>query len=97
MSDARQQAVERACRDLIAAGEPVTFSAVSERSEVPRVTLYRNPDLRALVEDHRARHQAATTLAGLAGELANLRLTIEALAERVRRHDEQLRQLRRRK
>ena len=93
MTETRQQSVERACNELAVAGARVTFLAVSQRSGVPRVTLYRNPDLRALVEEHRARHDAATTLSGLAGELANQRLAIEALADRVRKHEEQLRRL----
>jgi uncharacterized coiled-coil protein SlyX len=93
MSDQRVDAVERTCLELAAAGEPVTFITIAARSGIPRVTLYRNPTLRALVEEHRARARQATTLSALAAELANQRLAIEALADRVRRHEEQLRKL----
>jgi uncharacterized coiled-coil protein SlyX len=94
MNQRRVDAVERACIELAATGEPITFITVSQRSGIPRVTLYRNPTLRAIVEEHRARARQATTLSALAAELANQRLTLEALADRVRRHEEQLRQLR---
>lgn len=93
MSDERLQAVERACAELAASGSEVTFVAVSERSGIPRVTLYRNPPLRASVEEHRSHAQAATTLSGLAAELAHQRMALEALAKRVRRHEELLRKL----
>ncbi len=93
MSADRLGQVERACADLAAHGEDVTFVTVSARANVPRVTLYRNPDLRAVVEEHRARSRDAQTLTGLSTELANLRLALEAVAERVRHHDETLRRL----
>jgi cell division protein FtsB len=55
--------------------------------------LYRNPQLRAIVEEHRQRSRSAHTLTRLANQIDNLRQTLEALAERVRRHEEQLRWL----
>lgn len=93
MNEERVAQVERACVALAEAGEPVTFITVAERSGVPRVTLYRNPNLRALVEEHRARARDAYTLTGLTSEVANLRIALEAVAERVRRHEELLRRL----
>lgn len=95
MSDGRIAAVEQACADLLADGAPVTFVSVAARSGVPRVTLYRNDALRSVVDEHRARGREANSLLGLAGEVANLRLGLEALAERVRNHEEQLRLLNR--
>jgi hypothetical protein len=97
MSASRVEAVERACMELAADEEAVTFMTVSERSGVPRVTLYRNPTLRALVEEHRARAREATTLSALAAEVAHQRLALEALSERVRRHEELIRKITRRK
>lgn len=97
MSDQRLDAVERACLELARCDEAITFTTVSERSGVPRVTLYRNPALRAVVEEHRSHRRQATTLSGLAAEVANQRLALEALAERVRRHEELLRKLTRKK
>jgi AcrR family transcriptional regulator len=71
----------------------VTFTAVAARAGVGRATLYRNPELRALVEEHRTRVREANTLSGLAQEVAQLRTSLEAVAARVRRHDEQIRRL----
>jgi len=85
--------VERACFELTDTGEPVTFTAVAARSGVGRATLYRDPALRALVEEHRARAREAHTLSGLASEIAQLRTSVEAVAERVRHHEEVLRRL----
>jgi hypothetical protein len=93
MSSTRIQAVEQACAQLAAAGEPVTFVTVASRSGIPRVTLYRNQALRAIVEEHRARAHDATTLTGLAGQLASQQLALQALAAKVRRHEELLRKL----
>jgi hypothetical protein len=85
--------VEQACGELAAHGEPVTFVAVSQRARIARVTLYRNPALRAIVEEHRSRARGASTLTGLAAQLANQQLALHALADRVRQHEEILRKL----
>jgi hypothetical protein len=84
---------EHACAELAASGQPVTFTAIAARTRIGRTTLYRDPTLRAVIEDHRRHAASATTLTGLADDIAALRTTIEALATRVRRHEEQLRQL----
>lgn len=97
MSEPRLNTVERACIELASEGEPVTFISVAERAGVPRVSLYRNPALRAVVEEHRSRAREASTLSGLAAEIANQRLALEALAERVRHHEEVLRKLTKKK
>jgi hypothetical protein len=93
MSSARIQAVEQACTELAAAGEPVTFVTAASRSRIPRVTLYRNQALRVIVEEHRARAHHATTLTGLTEQLASQQLALQALAAQVRRHEELLRKL----
>ena len=85
--------VERACAELIANHQPVTFTQVAARTGLPRTTLYRNPSLRALVEEHRHRAAQAGTLTGLAHDIATLQTAVEAIASRVRRHEEQLRQI----
>lgn len=87
--------VERACSDLAAAGQPITFAAVAERANLGRTTLYRNPDLRAVVDEHRARAADARSLTGLATEIAHLRTALQAVAERVKSHEERLRHLER--
>jgi hypothetical protein len=89
--------VERACSDLAAAGQSVTFAAVAERASLGRTTLYRNPGLRAVVQEHRARAADARSLSGLASEIAHLRTALEAVAERVKGHEERLRHLERRR
>jgi hypothetical protein len=87
--------VEAACAELAAAGQPITFAEVAHRAHISRTTLYRRADLRALVDEHRARGRDATTLTGLTVQIDQLRRSIEALAARVRRHEEQLRRLER--
>jgi AcrR family transcriptional regulator len=89
------QRVEAACDELAANGQAITFSRVAQRAQVSRTTLYRNPDLRAVVEDHRAHATDARSLTGLAAEIAHLRTGVEAVAERVRKHEERLRRLER--
>lgn len=88
--------VEQACQDLLTAGQPVTFAAVAERTGITRTTLYRRPELRALVAEHRQHDRDALTLSGLTIQLDQLRATLDALAAKVRRHEEQLRKLSRR-
>jgi AcrR family transcriptional regulator len=85
--------VETACAELTQRGEPVTFTAVAQRAGVGRATLYRRPELRAVVEEHRAHSRDAHTLSGLATEIRQLRTAVEAIADNVRRHDETLRRL----
>ncbi|HET9564916.1 MAG TPA: DUF6262 family protein [Mycobacterium sp.] len=85
--------VERACAQLHHEGHTVTFTAVAARTGLGRSTLYRNPTIRAVIEEHRHRTATSGTVAGLTDEIATLRTAIDALADKVRRHDEQLRQL----
>jgi DNA-binding IclR family transcriptional regulator len=85
--------VEAALRALAAADQAVTFTAVAEHAGLGRATLYRNPTLRALVEDHRLSQIDTRTLSGLSTEIAHLRTALEAIAERVRGHEERLRRL----
>jgi hypothetical protein len=86
---------EQACSELAASGQPVTFTAVAARAGIGRATLYRDPALRALIEDHRQQAASANTLTGLADDITALHTAIEAIAARVRSHEEQLRQLKR--
>jgi len=87
--------VEAACGELAAAGQPVTFREVAARTQISRTTLYRRADLRAVVDEHRARGRDASTLTGLAVQIDQLRRSLEAVAAKVRRHEEQLRRLER--
>lgn len=85
--------VERACIDLRHDGKDVTFTAVAAHTGLGRTTRYRDPTIRAVIEEHRHRAASGGTLAGLTDEIATLRAAVDALAQRVRRHDEQLRRL----
>ena len=85
--------VERACIELHHDGEEVTFTAVAARTGLGRSTLYRDPAIRAVIEEHRHRTASGGTLAALTDEIATLRAAVEALASNVRRHEEQLRRL----
>jgi uncharacterized protein DUF6262 len=88
--------VEQTCAELLTDGHTVTFTAVADRSGLGRTTLYRNPAARALIEEHRTRAKGATTLTGLTAQIATLHTALEAIAARVRHHEEQLRRLERR-
>jgi hypothetical protein len=90
-----QARVEAACATLAAVGQPVTFGQVAARAGVSRTTLCRRPDPRAIIDEHRARGRDATTLTGLTVQIDQLRRSLEAVAARVRRHEEQLRRLER--
>ena len=87
--------IEAACAELAAAGKPVTFTEVAARARISRTTLYRRADLRALIEEHRARGRDATTLSALTVQIDQLRRSLEALAAKVRRHEETIRRLER--
>jgi DNA-binding IclR family transcriptional regulator len=85
--------VEHALTHLDRGNQPITFTAIARTTGVARATLYRNLDLRTLIEEHRTRATDARTLTGLATHLTHLHNTVEALATRVRHHEEQLRRL----
>ena len=93
MSENTLARVERVCAQLITTGHPITFTAVAEHAHIGRATLYRDPQLRAIADEHRARQTDARTLSGLPTDVAHLRTAVEALAELVRRHEEQLRKI----
>jgi hypothetical protein len=85
--------VERACAQLHHEGHTVTFTAVAARTGLGRSTLYRDSTIRAVIEQHRHRTADSGTIAGVTDEIATLRTALHALADKVRRHEEQLRRL----
>lgn len=91
MSTELVRRVEQACAELAAEGKEISFTGVAVRAGVGRNTLYRRPELRALVAEHRRRGQEAFTLSGLIVQVDQLRTAVEALAAKVRHHDEILR------
>ena len=88
--------VESAIAELARSDRPVTFTAVADRAGVARATLYRNPTLRAIVNERRIRQLDAHSLSGLGAEVSHMLTALEAMAERVRDHEERLRLLERR-
>lgn len=85
--------VERACAQLHHDGRPITFTAIAALTGLGRTTLYRNSTLRAVIDTHRHRTATSGTLTGLTDQIHTLQATLEALAARVRQHEEQLRRL----
>jgi AcrR family transcriptional regulator len=83
--------VEQACAELVEAGAAITFDAVARRAQIGRATLYRRPELHAVVHEHRQRALDALTLSGLAAQVEQLRVGLEAMAAVLRRHEELLR------
>ena len=91
----RHQQVEQALTDLHQSGTRVSIAAVATHTGIARATLYRHLELIALIREHRAHTGTDLTLTGLHTDIVHLRLGIEALAERVRHHEERLRYLER--
>ncbi len=85
--------VERACSALRQDSKPITFVSIALLAGVSRTSLYRDPSLRAVVDEHGAAQVDPRTLSGLAREVDHLRTAVEVLADRVRHHEEQLCQL----
>ena len=51
----RRQDVEDACAAIILEGQHVTFDDIAARTGLGPATLYRNSDLRRIIEEHRTR------------------------------------------
>ena len=83
--------VERACTTLTHDGIPVTFTAVADATGLARSTLYRNPDLKAVIEAHQQNTPGPIT--AISDEIITLRTAVTALAAKVRDHEEQLRRI----
>lgn len=77
MNPSLTERVEQACSELLTAGEPITFDAVARGAGIGRATLYRRPELRVLVEEHRQQARDALTLTGLAVQIDQLRIALE--------------------
>jgi hypothetical protein len=82
MTDDLAVRVEQACQQLLTAGAEVTFGEVATRVGIGRATLYRRPELRAIVEEHRQRGRDALTLTGLQVQIDQLRAALAALVAR---------------
>ena len=91
MTDELAIRVERACRALLTTGDAITFDAVAAHAGIGRATLYRRPELRAIIEQHR--HERVSIglsrgdlVAGLVDRrlLAGLRRVTGLLRQRAR-------------
>lgn len=89
--------VERACTQLHHQGHTVTFTAIATITGLGRSTLYRDPTIRAVIEQHRHSTTDSGSIGSLTDEIATLRTALNELADKVRSHDEQLRRLKTRK
>src|SRR6266702_1299974 len=87
--------VHAACKTLTQRGKTVTFAKIADHTGISRATLYRRRELRELVETHRDPTGDTLTITALATQLDQLRQTLAALAANVRRHEEDLRALKR--
>ncbi len=96
MNQTRLAHVESSLARLATEGSRITFIAVAIATGISRTTLYRDPQLVALINEHRVRAAEACTLTGLVTNIDHLRTSVEAIAERVRNHEERLRSLERR-
>ena len=63
--------IERACAVLARDGHPITSAAVAEHAGSGS-TIYRNPELRAIIEHHRST-APASSITAITDELATLR------------------------
>ena len=93
--DTPVEQVRAACKTVARQANPVTFAKVAEQTGISRATLYRRRDLREIVEAYRDPTGDALTITALATQLDQLRQTLAALADTVRRHEEDLRALKR--
>lgn len=94
-SDTLPDQVRAACKTLAQQGETVTFPKVAQQAGVSRATLYRRRDLHGIVDAYRDPTGDTLTVTALATQLDQLRQTLTALADKVRRHEEDLRNLKR--
>jgi hypothetical protein len=85
--------IETICQRLTNDGRPITFPAVATAAGVSRTTLYRNLELRAVIEEHRHRSHDPRTLSSFTAEIDHLRTALNAIADRVRHQEERLRRL----
>jgi hypothetical protein len=86
--------VEEACTALRSQRKSITFTAIADATEISRTTLYRNPAIRAVIEEHHAQNiDDPRTITGLTSEIDHLRTAVQALAARNRNQEERIRQL----
>jgi hypothetical protein len=96
-SAAAQARAENGLERMLRRGDPVTFRGLAQTAGVSLDFLYRNPALRARIEQLRARQQATPALAPLTGpdQPSSVIRTITAqLTELKQRHRDEINTLR---
>ena len=92
-TDNKPARVRDACDQLVRTGQTITFDTVAQTAEISRATLYRRRELREIVDRYRDPTGQQLTLTRLADQIDQLRDSLEAVADLVRHHEEELRQL----
>jgi signal transduction protein with GAF and PtsI domain len=95
VSQATNERARLACEQLLADGRAVTFTGVATASGISRATCYRDREIRAVIDTYRARDGELLTITRLADRIDQLNASLEALAAKVRRQEEELRSLKR--
>jgi len=85
--------VDQACTEIVALDRVVTFAEVARRAHVTRNSLYRNPELRQMVEGYRMNSKHSHTFIELSAQVEELQTMVDAVATKVRHHEEQIRHL----
>jgi AcrR family transcriptional regulator len=80
---------------LVAEDARVTFAGVARYAGTTKATLYRHPELRAIVEEHRSSDREAHSLSAIVIQLDLLRQGLESVAAKVRRNEEEFHTLQR--
>jgi hypothetical protein len=83
------------CREATYRGRPGgnVYAITDQQTGTSRATLYRRRELRALIDTYRDPTGDALTVTTLATHIDQLRHTLDAVAAKVRRHEEELRSL----
>ncbi len=84
--------VEAALRQLTGQGARISITAVAAHAGIPRSSLYRNAAARDLIH-RRIAETRPDSEKNMALEILRLSTLVEALAARVRNHEERLRHL----
>ena len=70
MTTPHLNASKRACADLAGTGQPITFTAVADRTGISRTTLYRDPSSAPSSTNTDTTPTTGSTLTGLTDEIA---------------------------
>lgn len=82
--------VDRAWSAIAALDQVVTFAKVARRAKVTKNSLFRNPELRQMVEGCRTILKRSDTFIELSTQVEELRGMTDAVATTVGHHEEQI-------